>query len=228
MVTKVRIIFAFIIFCISFQLQARDHQHHNETQPLVGIHGMAVFPVGDQFYASHMPLANSIHAHQVVFSLHLEDKAHELLTQLAAHNDLVSISPELFDLAELMNGELTAFSADVYAGHFERSGELKQQGVLFTVKKLLLSEPLGDGENGSFYQIPLTPDQSLLVHKISPNPSYDQILLATVGAKTSNDQTSSAIVEAANGDHQSAANGDFGEEGFSEVSQLYLELQDFR
>lgn len=222
------IAFITFYFLTITQLYASHHGHSAEKTPLIGIHGMVIFKANDGFYASHMPLANSIHAHQVVFSFSVDSSQQEPLDALFANNELVSISPEKFDLSELMSGELSTFSASAYSGHFERNGKLEVKSFEVQVDEILLAVPLGEHENGSFYELRLGSEVSMLVHKIGRAPSYDQILLARVAERALTDSDLVGVVKAMLGDYVNSRKGEFEREDIKEVSELYLELQDFQ
>ncbi len=161
---------------LAFHTQAAEELHENHhTKTAMGIHGMAIFSIENQFFASHMPLANSIHAHQVILSIQLPSKIQSALTEQKGEQVLLSIMPEPFDLHHLMDGTLTSFSASIYQGHFERGGKVIFPKVEVSVKKLLLSMPLIEQKNGRYYFLKSGETSGLVVHKIGSKPSFDQI-----------------------------------------------------
>lgn len=206
--------------------EQKDHATHN--QALVGLHGMAVFRIGNRYYASHMPLANSIHAHQLIFSFSLSKADDEMMKHALDSNALVSLKPEIFDLRQLMNGELIEFSAEIFAGHFERNGELVSKGVQIKVDELMLNMPLvvSDTENGAYYSIPLNDAKGLMVHKISKRPSYDQIVLVEYSDGVESQH--SKLVYAKDKSAIEAAKGRFEKQSYKNARQVYLETQDFQ
>jgi len=150
-----------------------------------GTHGMAVFSDNNILYASHMPLVNSIHAHQLLFSFTVENEYQQKLLTIIKQNALISIMPEPFDLMALMHGKLTQFTANIYVGHFERGGKVIFKNVLIKINKILLSQPIAKTnkttktlDTESYYLIPLEKenDKPLLMHKITTMPSFDQII----------------------------------------------------
>ena len=162
--------------CLTFHTQAAEVSHQNHpAKTAMGIHGMAIFNVDGQFIASHMPLANSIHAHQVIFSIQLPPKIQSALAEQTEQQMLFSIMPEPFDLHHLLDGALTSFSANIYQGHFERGGTVIFPEVKINVKKILLSMPLIKQKNGRYYFIRTAERSGLVVHKIGSKPSFDQI-----------------------------------------------------
>lgn len=196
-----------------------------EPDHAIGVHGMAIFKVAETYYASHMPLANSIHAHQVILSFSLAEGHSNQLEKLLDEHELVSLMPEVFDLHDLMNGELTEFQGTVHANHFERGGKVAMQDVQINVEELLLVEPLTDSENGEFYLLELSSDEDMLVHKIGANPSFDQIL--TVEPKADTNDGEVQILEMTEGKPLNP--GQLSDNSkFSNIKQLYLETRDFQ
>jgi len=160
--------------------QHKHSQHKAHHKTAIGIHGMAVVQMGNTFYASHMPLANSMHAHQVIFSFDLNSDDMQQVNLLNKETTLVTMMPERFDLMKLLSGELTQFSATFFKGHFERGGVPIIKNVMVTVKDMMLSTSLnttkGTAKNGGFYLLPVSHSKGLLVHNIGQAPSFDQIL----------------------------------------------------
>lgn len=169
---KLRISFVMLTLVISF------HSFAGSPHQAVGIHGMALVKAGDKLIASHMPLHNSIHAHQVVFEVAVSKQDLNRINQLFRESQLVSVMPEVFDLHQLINGQLTQFNANIFSGHFERGGLKVLSQVKITVTKILLAQNIRAVKNGSYYVIKLNEQQSLLVHQIGQLPSFDQLLLS--------------------------------------------------
>lgn len=230
-----------LVFClfISATAMAQPHQHPQENNhhhgvhtSAIGIHGMALFAVDGQFFASHMPLANSIHSHQIIFSIEVNPTALEQMQKLEREQTLLSIVPERFDLVALMQGKLTEFKADVYRGHFERQGKKQLTEVVIKVDKILLSESLSHKENGFFYHIPLNSRYALAVHRISQLPSYDQILLLQNSEKLAKENLSNTRLQliplADQQPYSPQKHHPQLPKGYTIKKQLYLETQDFQ
>lgn len=145
----------------------------------VGIHGMALLKIEDEFIASHMPLHASIHAHQVLFKVKFAAKIEQQLSEFFLHHNLISLKPELFDLHKLMCGELREFKTDIVLGHFERDGKTEVYSAKIQVTELLLAKPIMNVDNGAFYQIEINSSRSLLVHRIGNRSSFDEIILVS-------------------------------------------------
>lgn len=176
-----------LLLCYPSNIEAKsiskEQGHfHGTHKTAVGIHGMALFTDGETLYASHMPLANSIHAHQVIFSFSLSEGSEQALKTMLANNALVSLMPERFDLMKLIEGELLSFKGQLFAGHFERGGKKVLHQVTVNVKKVLLSTDLASDikDNGTFFFIKTKGKNGLLVHRIVASPSFDQIIQATL------------------------------------------------
>lgn len=172
----------FLLFFSAISISVLANQHESmphsmdHSQSKVGIHGMVIFAVDDQLFASHMPLVNSIHAHQIIFSFQVDSKVeHQIKLLLSAHN-LVTLMPERFDLNNLMSGSLTSFSGQVFSGHFERGGKVSIKNANVDVERIHLNEMMAANKNGSYWVVPVSDKASLLVHKIALAPSFDQIL----------------------------------------------------
>jgi hypothetical protein len=207
--------------------QAQQNEHGQHTSAM-GIHGMALFVHNGSLYASHMPLLNSIHAHQVIFTVALDEQDAVLVQKLAKENPLLSLMPQPFDLMKLMDGTLTEFRADLYVGHFERSGELVKSAILVKVEDLALVADLSEGSNGNFFLLVSSAHAGLLVHKISSLPSFDQILEVQFDSQPL--QSKNQFVKLTEGQilvpHQ--VNNSPLLPRFTEMHQLYLEQDDFR
>jgi hypothetical protein len=172
--TLVNAMMLLVLLLVSVGGYAHDHS--------TGVHGMVLMQVEQRIFASHMPLHNSKHAFQVVMELQLENQKHATLKSLKAllaKHALVTLMPEVFSLSKLQNGQLKSFKGTVFANHFERKGEVAMENVTFTVKQLLLNQPLTAIEGGDFYVLKIAEQYSLLVHRIAKPPCYDQILLAS-------------------------------------------------
>ncbi|HEY8271863.1 MAG TPA: hypothetical protein VIG33_13310 [Pseudobdellovibrionaceae bacterium] len=145
------------------------------------IHGMVLFGKSTT-YASHLPMFHSPHDGQVIMKISLSDfprcKTVLLYQKLsaAATDKIFTLLPEALDLAQVMNGEMTQFTASIYEGHFEKSGKLLGM-VIVKVEKLILSAKLDSlapeqnqylifGERGEYFA----------AHIINGRPSYDSIL----------------------------------------------------
>lgn len=180
LVVKLAVVMILIpLFSSVVSAQGVEHKHHKTA---VGIHGMAVFTDGSKFYASHMPLANSIHAHQVIFSFTLAPTTASKLRQMLAQNTLISLNPERFDLMELMSGKLTSFKGSLVEGHFERGGKTALTEVVINVSEMLLTAdlPTNTNKNGQFFLLKTAESAGLLIHRIVESPSFDQIVQVTI------------------------------------------------
>lgn len=228
--TSSALLIALCLLLTVFKVNAHNHKHIHHTEnmaPAIGIHGMAAFTDGVSFYASHMPLANSMHAHQVIFSFKINPKHQALLRTLADNNALLSIMPERFDLMALISGQLSEFTGDLYVGHFERGGKVAIKGAKFTVITRLLTAPLHAKNNGQFYLIPTHGKHGLLVHQIALQPSFDQIFHVRFNqsppltqSTVSFDLDKPTTADELNQPNHQPLN-------FSVIQSLYLETQDF-
>jgi len=186
--TKLTNIIVLLLLSLTSLTQGKSHPYDQPasmpvSMTAVGVHGMALFVGKDNIFASHMPLVNSIHAHQVILAIELSDKNKRATLALSHQYSLLSLLPMRFDLMKLISGQITQFKADLYAGHFERGGKVVLSNITVRVVKLLLAEPIVSNKTtkakqaylSRYYLIPLQQD-ALLVHKIEQLPSFDQIL----------------------------------------------------
>ncbi|WP_444957203.1 hypothetical protein [Microbulbifer sp. ZKSA002] len=187
----------------------------------VGIHGMALFTVGGQIIAAHMPLHGGKHSHQVILELETDDQ--EEVQNLLKRNELVTLLPDEFSLRELREGKLNAFNAELFTGHFERGGKLALQAVTFRVTSRLMDSPLTRTENGH-YQLILLENSTLLVHEIASTPSFDQILLVSTGHNFSSDIYSSSLKPLSKDSWPKSLT----KAGIHYKEELYFESQDFQ
>ena len=216
-------------------VQAEPHGHghghgHGKHASAIGTHGMALLQHNGHLYASHMPLANSIHAHQVIFKIELAQEDKAALLVLTRDNRLMSLMPHPFDLLKLMNGSLNEFITDIYVGHFERGGKNIKAGVLVKVEKLLLVADLSEENNGNFYVLPTSTNTALLVHKISSLPSFDQILELRIDSTPDELPPKNQLVKLSDGKvlvpKQMKKLPQFS--AYRDLKELYLEEADFR
>lgn len=198
------------------------HGHHSEDSS-IGVHGMALIPIGDYWLASHMPLHGGVHGHQLIVALGTEDAIP--LRELVSDAQLLSLMPERFSLRALRQGELHRFTATIFRGHFERNGEVLLKDVVFSVHKKLLDLPLDGNEPASgYYQLLRLGDTSLLVHRIGEVPSFDQIIEVSAGVGASKHVSSGRNAPLTADDWPAS----FTEEGIHFRRNLYLETRDFQ
>lgn len=160
-----------ILFCVSTPLWACLHVSH-------GIHGMVLLQVEDQLIASHLPLPEGIHAHQIV--LQVSSSMPEPAVQALKAKRLVTLEPQPFALKDLQQGKIKSFNAQVYLGHFERGGQ-DLGTVTVQIQQKLLDKTLGPAqEQDNVYRIPLKHGE-LLVKAISGQGAVDEILYQAKG-----------------------------------------------
>ncbi|WP_299493820.1 hypothetical protein [uncultured Shewanella sp.] len=197
-----------------------------------GVHGMVLLQINQHFYASHLPLAHSIHAQQVVFRLSVNAADKQVIKSIMKGHHLVTLMPERFDLHRLMDQNLTSFKTDIFAGHFERGGSKVLSDVRIHIDEIILSQPMPSAgvstSNGVYYQRALNTDDILFIHKIATNPSFDHIFLGkiTPNREPLNDvtQIDFKLSYPATKDEVQVQ---LSEQGIIFVRTLYLESQDF-
>ncbi|WP_444942233.1 hypothetical protein ACJJI3_09300 [Microbulbifer sp. ZKSA004] len=197
------------------------HPSLEQNDTSIGIHGMALFTVGEQVIATHLPLHSGKHSHQVILELETDDQ--EEVQNLLKRNELVTLLPEEFSLRELREGKLNAFNAKLFTGHFERGGKLALQAVAFRVTSRLMDSPLTRTENGH-YQLILLKNYTLLVHEIASTPSFDQILLVSTDHNFSSDIYSSSLKPLSKDSWPKSLT----KAGIHYKEELYFESQDFQ
>ncbi|REL35278.1 hypothetical protein [Thalassotalea euphylliae] len=173
---------------------AEHKQHHD-----VGVHGMALVMVGDKLIASHLPLHNSMHEHQIIFTTNIserpatskhsqsQNKQHQLPQIVASmkaaltKGQLITLLPEVFSLSKLRNGELTDFTATIYQGHFERGGKPIAKQVSFAIDQMLYQRKLSNKgvSNGEYDLINMGEGDVLAVHQFGDKPSFDHLVWLT-------------------------------------------------
>lgn len=201
---------------ISAQVFASQHK-------AMGVHGMVLLQINQQFYASHLPLAHSMHSQQIVFRLSVNAADKKNIQDLVADNPLVTIMPERFDLHRLMDHRLSSFKASIFAGHFERGGREVLRDVSIYIDEIMLNEPMQSSgslvTNGAYYQLALKNGEVLFVHKIAANPSFDHIFLGKIASNMATD-----LIHA----KRSLARdkGGFNKEPLNDVTQIDFNQQD--
>ena len=141
---------------------------------------MVMAQVDGRIIASHLPLHNSIHAHQVIVELDVPSNTQTQIHSLLASDSLVTLQPERFSLNQFRKGNLKKFNANVFDGHFERGGARKIDNLTFNVVRILLDKHIHDGPNNQFILLPVTSKAGVLVHAIGELPSFDQILAVSL------------------------------------------------
>jgi hypothetical protein len=149
-----------------------------------GGHGMLVFGSG-AIYASHLPMFMPKHRYQAVFEVSFGaagDALYRAERQSLGDAAIFTLDPtEAFRMPEL-EGSRTSFSADVFAGHFERPGHRRiLQGVTVTLVRRFAWHPFRRAHirpESLTYLVAGTADELYLVHWISKAPDYDQVLAA--------------------------------------------------
>lgn len=158
-------------------------------------HGMLLF--GDQVtYASHLPMFHAPHDYQLIMKLELLDvgklKTLEKYKQAKLQGTMLfTLVPEIMDLSKVIDGSKKSFSAEVFAGHFERGGQNLGQ-VLVKVSKITYSAKLAAN------QLPSQPfqNESYLLfgeageyfgaHLIKGKPSFDAVVSVSQPTKMLN------------------------------------------
>lgn len=208
---------------ISNITHAKPHPAHHAY----GTHGMAIFRIAGQWYASHMPLANSIHAHQIIMQIRMTG----LNAKNLSANNLISFAPQQFDLHALQRGEITSVKGTLFDGHFERGGKVIADAVTLHVDDILLDEPIDKRSNGKFWRVNIGQKHELLVHQIATTTSYDQLLLISVAQTQQGEVDINHFLPASQTDQpitQQALTTWLQQNNATWIKQLYLETQDFQ
>ena len=206
-----------LLLFFSFTLFAQSSEHDHS----IGTHGMVLFNLEEQLFASHLPMPKGKHAVQLIF--HVEVAAHrktQLLNKLKKHK-LITLFPETLSLNALRQGRIMSFLADTYDGHFERGGERIHEADSFKINKIILNKDITlESQNGYFFDIKATEQHCLFVHKITATPSFDQIFSYPCQKQNSN-------VELIKTEYAAPASN-FGSASLKDMTQLYLETKDFQ
>lgn len=140
------------------------------------VHGMFMF--GEKkIYLNHLAMFHAPHNYQAIFEVEVSDPAaYENLRQATENaGDIMTVVPEVFALDQMIASP-RAFKGVVYAGHFERGGQLAIAEMTFTIKKVVHSHSLpaqatrvseftfGEG------------DEKYSAHRILRAPDFDRIV----------------------------------------------------
>ena len=225
--TKIFMLLIVAVWAYPTIANSSEHANHDYT----GSHGMAVFegPNGDVF-VHHLPLYSKPHDYQIIYKVGVP---HEVKS-LVADNGLVTLLPENFDLSKLVNGESFTLASTVFAGHFERGGELAYSGDVEFIEPIFIRS-LNDLETvssaASFEHVWVDKDAHLVVHQIAPKPSFDTVAwLPVTKGESTNSTPSGTVTECKNvrmhprrdSDIQQLVRRCFG------VDPVYSELKDFQ
>ena len=152
----------------------------------VGFHGMLVFG-GEAIYASHLPMFMPQHRYQGIWEVSFGTEGDRTYRAEQARSQnagkFFTLAPkENFRLPELTSGR-TSFKADVFLGHFERTGKrLILPNATVTLRRAVHWHPF---RAVHARPTPLTyvlfgqGKETYLAHWISTAPNYDQILAVT-------------------------------------------------
>lgn len=212
--------FVLLISIYASATSANTQTTHQAMQHAYGTHGMAIFTIDNKWYASHMPLNNSMHAHQIIMQVSISGiEASEL-----AQYPFITFEPQKFDLHALQSGKVTSANGSLYDGHFERGGKKLPNNVLVTFNDILLNEQTDAPRNGLFWRVSIGKTHELLVHQIAQSKSYDQLVLIKVPTTTQGViETKASLPITAKDLRQWLATHDG-----SWIKQLYLETADFQ
>jgi hypothetical protein len=152
-------------------------------------HGMLVF--GNQTtYASHLPMFHQPHDYQAIFQIELFplprartlaefDTAGNYEAALGSdRHDYFSIEPQRMDLTKVLDGSITQFKVKLYAGHFERGGQLLGE-TRVTITKILLGQKLDGDQEAKTHEDYLVfgqEDEVYAAHLIKERPNFDAIV----------------------------------------------------
>ena len=148
-----------------------------------GMHGMLLFSDGEALYASHLPMFHAPHDVQLIIRFELGDNTvgSQLIKALDVGKPYWTLAPERFDLNRIGSSSqhgLWLFSADLYAGHFERKGKLTFASQAVLVKKVLIKNVLKTNKSNLTEFIRLTPDRAkrhFYARIIQGKPGVDQL-----------------------------------------------------
>jgi hypothetical protein len=152
----------------------------------VGIHGMLVFG-GETIYVSHLPMFMPQHRYQGIWEVSFGEEGDRAYRAERARSGnagkIFTLEPlEKFRLPELTSGR-TSFTADVFLGHFERTGNrLLLPKATVTLRRTVHWHPFRAVHARTK---PLTyvlfgqGKETYLAHWISTSPNYDQVLAVT-------------------------------------------------
>ncbi len=160
---------------------AVKHQGHR-----MGVHGMAVFQIGEHFYAHHMGLFHTRHAYQLIYRIKAEQPF--VLTDALSQSQLVSLVPDPFDLNRLVKRESFTLEGQVYEGHFERGGIQKERIKLHFVEPVFIRPIDIDSKASALSEwqlLPVTLDKkhTIYISALSPQFRLDAVLLSNKKSK---------------------------------------------
>ncbi|ALO44282.1 hypothetical protein [Pseudoalteromonas phenolica] len=206
-----------LLLFFSFTLFAQSSEHDHS----IGTHGMVLFNLEEQLFASHLPMPKGKHAVQLIFNVEVaEHRKKQLLDKLKKHK-LITLFPETLSLNALRQGRIMSFLADTYDGHFERGGARIHEADSFKINKIILNKDITlENPNGYFFDIKATEQHCLFVHKIAETPSFDQIL--SYPCHKQNDYVELIKTDYAEPIMQLGLHVQIG------MTQLYLETKDFQ
>jgi hypothetical protein len=143
-------------------------------------HGMVIVNKGSNLYASNLATYSAPHNAQILYKLEIREVS---LIQLVRDADLVTMFTKPFNLQRLMRGENVTVEADVYLGHYNRSGMQVFSNLPVTFKKHLYARLLDELESKDKKQkydaVEVGTDEYILIHQIQTPPSYDHLVLVT-------------------------------------------------
>ena len=145
----------------------------------IGTHGFLLF--GKQtIYASHLPMYHSPHDYQVLLQVSIESGRKPEVAEAYYNkkdNEYFTVVPKPMDLTDVINGKIKGFFfADLYQGHFEKSGKYIGS-VMVHIEKVLYSKKLNPTDNSpAEFLVFGSKGEYFAANMIGGKPSFDQIL----------------------------------------------------
>lgn len=169
----------FILFAITFQINAQ-HENHKMSTDKPSTHGMLLFG-SEKIYVSHLPMFHSPHDYQIILELELskQDKQKYVSDKNKnANYTTYTIEPEKFVLPDMVNNP-KPFKVNLYRGHFERGGieilkniTVKIVSVVY-FKKFNSEETKSKTSNFIFFG---NEKEQFLAHEITNKPDFEQFI----------------------------------------------------
>jgi hypothetical protein len=143
----------------------------------IATHGMVAFG-GAVVYLSHLPMFHSPHDEQAIFEVTFDGDGTKAYSQAKSSNKdaLVTIVPQPFSLLAMI-AQPKDFKADIFAGHFERGGQIVAAGIHVHVVQVVYAHHIGDPPMDPQTDIEFgkAGDAQYKSHYIRAAPDFDQI-----------------------------------------------------
>ncbi len=175
---------AYFIVALVFVVLPAFVQHHSTGAPdKPSVHGMLFFGgvKSPTIYVSHLPIFHTPHDYQVLAEIEIPGdvrSAYRKSLKANPRQTVYTLVPEVFVLPEMLANP-RPFTAELYAGHFERGGKPISEKFTVSIKRIVYQKKFDLQEKRSesaSYLVFGDASAQYAAHCITAKPDFDHIL----------------------------------------------------